>query len=220
MWPREHPNRACNKSQAYIKFGETLFLDRFMDTANPEKKARSKAIQTELNACRDRIHKLTQGKYAPYPPALGATADFLSTQTLIDLPDIDDSLTRALRVERDMITSQLEHERATATKLKEELESLWVNDDSAAYELTSVFIHRGSSPSWGHYFFYSRNLPDKPDQWFKYNDSDVSIVSKDEVLADTTGSTANPYMLVFARKGSDVVQTVHRFDPESLEVDN
>ena len=63
------------------------------------------------------------------------------------------------------------------------------------YELTSVFIHRGSSPSFGHYFFYSRNLPSEPDSWFKYNDSDVSAVSKDEVLADTTGSTANPYMV-------------------------
>ena len=64
-----------------------------------------------------------------------------------------------------------------------------------AYELTTVFIHPGSSPSWGHYFFYSRNLPDHPESWFKYNDSDVSKVSKDEVLADTTGSTANPYMV-------------------------
>ena len=50
------------KSQAYVKFGETLYLDRFLDGADPEKKARSKAIQTELNTCRDRILKFTQGK--------------------------------------------------------------------------------------------------------------------------------------------------------------
>lgn len=53
------------KSQAYVKFGETLYLDRFLDGADPEKKTRSKAIQAELNACRDRIQKFTQGKVSP-----------------------------------------------------------------------------------------------------------------------------------------------------------
>ena len=91
--------------------------------------------------------------------------------------------------------SQLERERDAVNNLKHELEDIWKNDSEAVYQLTSVFIHRGSSPSFGHYFFYSRNLPDYPDQWFKYNDSSVSIVSKDEVFADTTGSTANPYMV-------------------------
>ena len=90
---------------------------------------------------------------------------------------------------------ELEEERRHAAELKMQLEDIWKNESQALYELTSVFIHRGESPSWGHYFFYSRNLPDNPDEWFKYNDSDVSVVSKDEVLADTTGSTANPYLV-------------------------
>ena len=124
---------------------------------------------------------------------------------------------------------ELEEERRRAAELKAQLEEIWKNESQALYELTSVFIHRGESPSWGHYFFYSRHLPDHPDEWFKYNDSDVSVVSKDEVLADTTGSTANPYLvcnwhplitfadspflqLVFARKGSEVIHTVKRFD--------
>lgn len=102
-----------------------------------------------------------------------------------------------MKTEQSLITSQLERERKNVSKLKQELEDLWKNDTEAVYQLTSVFIHRGSSPSFGHYFFYSRNLPDHPDQWFKYNDSSVSIVSKDEVFADTTGSTANPYMVGF-----------------------
>ena len=85
--------------------------------------------------------------------------------------------------------------------MKEQIEQIWKDETAAAYELTSVFIHRGSSPSWGHYFFYSRNLPEQPDSWFKYNDSDVSKVPKEEVLADTTGSTANPYMVSPFQKG-------------------
>jgi len=102
-------------------------------------------------------------------------------------------------------------------KLKNELENIWKDSMDAAYELTSVFIHRGTSPSWGHYFFYSRHLPEQPDAWFKYNDSEVGSVSKDEVLADTTGSTANPYLLVFAKKGSEVIENPKRFDAMTLK---
>ena len=100
-----------------------------------------------------------------------------------------------LTAEQSLVMSELERYRAEAVRLKQELESVWENEKEAAYELTAVFIHRGSSPSFGHYFLYARNLPSNPDQWFKYNDSSVSVVTKDEVLADTTGSTANPYMV-------------------------
>jgi hypothetical protein len=85
--------------------------------------------------------------------------------------------------------------RASAASLKQELEDIWREEHEAVYELTSVFIHRGATPQWGHYFFYSRHLPENPDSWFKYNDSEVGVVSKEEVLADTTGATANPYMV-------------------------
>ncbi|KAI8980637.1 cysteine proteinase [Trametes punicea] len=204
------------KSQAYVKFGETIYMDRFLDSANPEKKARSKEIQVELSAARDRVHKLAQGKHAPFAPALKNAAEFLSSQTVLDLPT-DDALVTSLRNEEALVTEQLRVEREKTVQLKQQLEDIWKDDTSAAYDLTSVFIHRGSSPSWGHYFFYSRNLPNNPDSWFKYNDSDVTAVSKDEVLADTTGSTANPYMLVFVRKGCDAIETVHRFNPETVE---
>ena len=50
------------KSNAYVKFGETIFMDRFLDDAPEDKKEKSKSIQAELNACRERIHQLTQGK--------------------------------------------------------------------------------------------------------------------------------------------------------------
>ncbi|KAI0756006.1 cysteine proteinase [Daedaleopsis nitida] len=201
------------KSQAYVKFGETIYMDRFLDSADPEKKARSKVLQTELAAARERVQRLTSGKHAPFSSAFTNTAAFLESQTLLDL-DPDESLVTSLRGEAAAIDAQLQRDREEATRLKEELEHTWADACSAAYELTSVFVHRGSSPSWGHYFFYSRNLPARPEEWFKYNDSDVCAVGRDEVLADSTGSTANPYMLVFVRKGCDTIDTVHRFNPE------
>lgn len=98
--------------------------------------------------------------------------------------------------EETLITEELRVLRAQAGELKANLEAIWASSESRAeYELTSVFIHRGTSPTFGHYFFYARNLPDHPDQWFKYNDAEVTEVGKDEVFADTTGQTANPYLV-------------------------
>jgi len=192
-------------------------MDRFLENSDPEKKRRSNEIQAKLNGCRERIRQLTEAKHRPFDLALTETCDYLSRNTVNALPGLDQELLVSLRHEAMHAKQELDDERRQAAELKLQLEGIWENENQALYELTSVFIHRGESASWGHYFFYSRNLPDRPDEWFKYNDSDVSAVSKGEVLVDTTGSTANPYLLVFARKGSEVIHTVKRFDVGSLE---
>ena len=136
-------------------------------------------------------------QYAPYAQSLEKAAAFLSDQTELDLPEADEGLLVELKAEKDRVTSDIEVCRARASTLKEQLEEVWRDETRAEYELTSVFVHRGSSPSFGHYFIYQRWLPHYPESWFKYNDSDVTIVHKDEVLADTTGSIANPYLVRF-----------------------
>ena len=137
--------------------------------------------------------QLYQG--APFVDSLARTFDFLSDQDAALLPDVDDDLLLHVHSEQQVLLAEISELRARAAQLKAELELIWHDVKWAEYELTSVFVHRGSSASWGHYFFYSRCLPDNPDAWFKYNDSEVSHVRKDEVLADTTGSTANPYLV-------------------------
>ena len=124
-----------------------------------------------------------------------STHDFFDRQTAMDIEGIDTDVLNVLSTEAELIKQELEAYRIEVAQLKQRQEELWQDEQMAEYELTSVFIHRGSSPSFGHYFFYARCLPDRPDEWFKYNDSDVSLVSRDEVLADTTGSTANPYLV-------------------------
>ena len=97
--------------------------------------------------------------------------------------------------ENEKLRTTLQALGESVTRCKAQLEELWSQESSMIYELSSVFIHRGSSPSWGHYFFYTRHLPDRPDSWFKMNDSEVTAVTKEEVLADTTDSTANAYLV-------------------------
>lgn len=142
-------------------------------------------------------HSVSLQEGSSYLSALEQTHLFLSRVECVDVPELDDELLAQLDGEQLIIREEIDVLRARIDRLKEELEAIWRDARVVEYELTSVFIHRGSSPSWGHYFFYSRNLPAKPDEWFKYNDSDVSVVDKAEVLADTTGSTANPYLVCF-----------------------
>ncbi|KAF8262779.1 hypothetical protein EI94DRAFT_1808258 [Lactarius quietus] len=220
QWDRE--TGQSWKSQAYVKFEETICLDRFLDSANPDKRARSKDILSELSKRHDRIDQLKNGQHTTHlTSALGNTCDILKgLQETIHLPELDDQLLSDIRAEHLYVNDELDNLYKDIASLKQELENLWRDEHEAVYELTSVFIHRGATPQWGHYFFYSRHLPENPDSWFKYNDSEVSVVSKEEVLANTTGSTANPYMLVFVRKGSDMINTVKRCDPMTMTLDD
>ncbi|KAF8596170.1 cysteine proteinase [Ceratobasidium sp. AG-I] len=201
------------KSNAYIKFEETLSMDRFMADVDPEKKAQSKIIESELSACRERLRALTSGNSATLTTSLAGTKAFLATLGGDHL-DIDSDLANNLGEEIKSVEEEVRSTRAQSQKLKGELEEFWKEQRQVEYELASVFIHRGTSASFGHYFFYSRHLPGKPDEWFKYNDSEVTPVNKTEVLADGTGSTANPYLLVYVRKGYEIVDTVHRITTE------
>lgn len=134
-------------------------------------------------------------QHAPFSTPLQNTLNFLSKQRSLVLSQLDDDLVVQLNNEQAALAAEIGEIQSEIVRLKEELEEVWKDDTTFPYELTSVFVHRGSSPSFGHYFFYSRHLPDKPDNWFKYNDSIVTEVPKSEVLADTTGSTANPYLV-------------------------
>jgi hypothetical protein len=47
----------------------------------------------------------------------------------------------------------------------------------------------------------------------KFNDEQVTRVDSHEVLGDTSGSNANPYLLVYVRKGATGIRTFTRTDP-------
>lgn len=205
------------KSNAYVKFEETLVMDRFLTNIDPEKKAEGKKIESELNAYRERLWALVGSNNPADSNKL--TASIEGTKTFLSVfkgehPEIDEELIAHLKGEIISIEEEITQSRSQSHHLKAQLEAFWKDERQAEYQLASVFIHRGTSPTFGHYFFYSRNLPGKPDEWFKYNDSEVTPVPKDEVLADGTGSTANPYLLVYVRKGCDVMDTIHRVSVE------
>jgi ubiquitin carboxyl-terminal hydrolase 25 len=50
------------KSQAFVKFDETIYVDRFLESADPIKRQASDEIQAKLRQARERIIELTRGK--------------------------------------------------------------------------------------------------------------------------------------------------------------
>ncbi|KIY73387.1 cysteine proteinase [Cylindrobasidium torrendii FP15055 ss-10] len=199
------------KSQAYVKFSDTLYMDRFMEDAPAEKKSQTRILEDELYSCRERLSTIQNGKNGSFDNAIANTSAFFrDSESSKVFVGIDEEFLTVSNAEAASIKAQVVELQQRISSLKQQLEQVWQDEQKVVYELTSVFIHRGATPTFGHYFFYSRHLPDKPDEWFKYNDAEVSPISKEDVFADTTGQTANPYLLVYVRKGSNVVDAVKR----------
>jgi hypothetical protein len=55
------------------------------------------------------------------------------------------------------------------------------------------------------------------DEYLKFNDEMVTRVDKAEVLGDTTGSNANPYLLVYVKKNEHMVRTHMRRARETIQ---
>jgi ubiquitin carboxyl-terminal hydrolase 25/28 len=143
-------------------------------------------VQLTLNSL---SQQAAPGGVLPY------VANFLSQDSGIVFDSVTPEFLDQLKAEVTFVADELALLRIQATELKTKLEAVWAGSTEVEYELTSVFIHRGTSPTFGHYFFYARDLPRHPDRWFKYNDAEVTQVPRDEVFANTSDQTANPYLV-------------------------
>lgn len=100
-------------------------------------------------------------------------------------------------------------------ELKLKIKTQYNDYTDLAYKLHAVFIHQGQA-NYGHYWIYI--LDHDENQWWKYNDSLVTKVNEEEIYHDTTGSTANPYFLVYvdANKVNEFVETIVKRKPTTL----
>jgi hypothetical protein len=148
--------------------------------------------------------------------------------------DITDQFLTVLQADKAEVEREIDTIQTSIPGLKAELETLWAGQCAYAYELVSVFMHRGKTSGAGHYWTYQSHLPDHRtlfvsqmlsglragERFFKYNDELVTEVPADEVLQDRTGSDANPALLCYVRKGKDLVDTLHREVYEFEQADN
>ncbi|KAJ8538718.1 hypothetical protein K7X08_030014 [Anisodus acutangulus] len=84
-----------------------------------------------------------------------------------------------------------------------------INNEEMKYDLYAIIVHIGFSSCSGHYYSFVRSAPD---EWYKFDDSEVFRVDEDLVLAEEA------YIMFYAKRGtpwfSDFVEMQKTFiDP-------
>ncbi|BGO98984.1 Ubiquitin carboxyl-terminal hydrolase 2 [Rhodotorula toruloides] len=211
------------KSNAHLRFFEEIEVGRYCeveegDGEGEERRRRTEEMRKELESVRERLGELTADKGANTPSILRSTlshAQHLSTLPSLTLPTsltslLTPSLTSDLTSEASDLESEISALEKRVEELRREIEGVWREGEreETRYQLTAVFIHRGTATS-GHYFIYQRDHRN-PQRWLKYNDAVVSEVDKEEVFRETTGDT-NPYFFSYVRKDRlDAIESIMR----------
>lgn len=204
------------KSNAYVQFEKVIYLDRYLDENFTELKDKRNEVaqwRSELDK-----HKKAVDKYSkpstlkvPAPDLMEATTKILTTDVMEDFATNDQLtyVTELLSGVADRIRQSIKTSMESISELRTKINEQYKDYTKNAYKIHAVFVHQGQA-NYGHYWIYI--LDHTQDQWWKYNDSLVTKVQEEEVFHDTTGSTANPYFLVYvdASKLDQVVETVVR----------
>ena len=74
--------------------------------------------------------------------------------------DITPEFLNVLKDDKKGVEREIQETQDAIPALKASLESLWVDHNVHAYELVSVFMHRGKTSGAGHYWTYQSHLPD------------------------------------------------------------
>ncbi|PWY99438.1 cysteine proteinase [Testicularia cyperi] len=141
----------------------------------------------------------------------GNMAGLTTTEAPLLASLVDSGLASMLRTESTTLTEELREAEERIKTLKAEMASIWSDEQRFAYRLVAVFMHRGEA-SHGHYFLHLGGTSSAHDasegeaKWFKYNDSAVTPLGKDQVVRDSSGAT--PYLVTYVR-----TDQLHLIDP-------
>lgn len=204
------------KSNANIQLEKTIYLDRYADSNFDALRERRKQVaewRAELDKYKKQVatYSTSDTCHIAIPDMLEATRQVLYDFSLeVATEEEKAKYTIALGVlqkEAQKTKRLVQEGNAKIHSLKEHIQKQYSDYTQLAYNLHAVFIHQGQA-NYGHYWVYIYDH--EGDQWWKYNDSLVTKVNESEILHDTTGSTANPYFLVYvdATKMDDCVETI------------
>ncbi|OQE96419.1 hypothetical protein PENNAL_c0001G03802 [Penicillium nalgiovense] len=215
------PVKKCSfKSTNHLGLLDTIYMDRYMDTKNPDIVDRRnqcwewKASLKRLEARREELLRTKEGA------GLDMATLFRRVKTALqDVDSIeDDTETGAgtgTGVESDGMdsvasTELLDKLECLANKAETDLQAVdqeikdtqtmissqFADFHQLPYRLYAVFVHHGSV-SFGHYYIYIFDFDKKI--WRKYNDEYVTEVQNvDEIFKnDSTNNPPTPYFLVY-----------------------
>lgn len=191
------------KSLEVIPFGETIYLDRYLETDDQEiiKKKQEvfewKSEMKKLREEKEAILKVDPDTKLSILDALNATIKFLNSKVLEhELVSVQKETLDALQAQVDIFKMRLQAIHTRLDTLQGMVSSQFNSYQRVGYSLFAIFIHRGEA-SYGHYWVYIkdpvRNI------YRKYNDDTVTEVPASEVLNFTDSNTATPYYMAYVK---------------------
>ncbi|KAL4938145.1 hypothetical protein BDV06DRAFT_61519 [Aspergillus oleicola] len=224
------------KSTHHLDLKEMIYLDRYMDTRQPEILNRRKQCWEwkdtlrKLEARRAELLRQTESDGLSTAALLSNARDIVTDlsgmkdnpDTARDAIDVDPQLASELDRLAQASQSELEHLEQEIKNTQAMISSQFVDYKHLPYRLYAVFVHHGSV-EFGHYYIYifdfDRNV------WRKYNDTYVTEVRDlDEIFKSTDRhNPPTPYFLVYVndrikdRLVSPVSREIVETVPESAQ---
>lgn len=191
------------KSLQPIPFSEKIYLDRYLETDDPDILHK----RNEIFKWKSEIQQLTEKKneILEVDPdskmtiieSLLATKKYLEAKVVNDPNlDISESTISVIDHEIQKLKEHLESIDSRLKDLTELVSNQFVDYTKVGYSIFAIFIHRGEA-SYGHYWVYIKD-PHK-NVFRKYNDEVVSEVPLSEVFNFNEGNTATPYYIVYVK---------------------
>ncbi|RDW60418.1 ubiquitin-specific protease UBP2 [Aspergillus mulundensis] len=219
------------KSTHHLDLKETIYLDRYMDTLNPEILRRRKQTWEwkdhvrKLEARQSELLRQTESDGLDTATLLNSARDILNDlsemkqdpDTARDAINVDPALAPELDRLAQAAHDELKVLDQEITEYQAMISSQFDYSRQLAYRLYAVFVHHGSV-EFGHYYIYifdfERNI------WRKYNDTYVTEVSDlDEIFkSQDRQNPPTPYFLVYVhdRMKDRLVSPVEREIAETL----
>lgn len=207
------------KNRNAVKFPETIYLDRYMDSEDPDStlmRRRQEAWKwkARINVLEERQKALGQEKTADeisVCDALSAAQNFTKHLQEMDDIEVDANLATILEERQAEIAEEIEGNDEEIKLIKEKLNEQFTNMTKYEYKLQTVFIHRGEAGG-GHYWIYIYDF--ERDIWREYNDEYVTEVRDRRRIFEheAAGASGTPYYLGYVRSSdvTDLVEAVHR----------
>lgn len=186
------------KSTAPLTFGDTVYLDRYLETEDAQilkRRARVRELRPKLSQVEEALKK-HQNVMAGGDTLRGTIETCIEWLENGGVEDTDETLVHLYQRRNALLQEEqrLEGEKAD---LKKEIEGQFTEFKKHGYKIYALFIHRGQV-SFGHYWVYIRDF--KTNQFYKYNDENVTHVPTEEALDMSLTNDATPYFLVFVRE--------------------
>jgi ubiquitin carboxyl-terminal hydrolase 25/28 len=217
---------AGSKNSNPVVFPETIYLDRYMDSEDPESPLMKRRRQAWKWKCQLRSFEARQAALQTtvaelsVPDALLEVKRFIETvqEKNIQGIEIDPTVTDLLESRMEEVAHELELISHQVGVLKGKLNDQFATMRKYEYKLQTVFIHRGEAGG-GHYWIYLYDFEN--DIWREYNDEHVTVVNDRRRIFEHQGG-GTPYYLAYVRSADqkDLVNALFRDvrEPEMRDV--